>query len=478
LARAAMYRAQSNFSNAWKDLEEAREIAERGSMKLSLVDCHIEACRLHLVQANKGGSDSNLPQQESNIKEAKEHLEIAKTMMERLGYHRRKQEEEELITELKNKYGYEVKPVEQKQESSVILEEITLERLRRDPFILDQFIKRQKGVWNNQDWLGLLDELRRAGFTSFNNAQVGQLLEQRREEWKRRIGLKQQEIKENKKDKLNASAHESRIDAAYKRLQIAHGDSFAGGIALSGLGDALFDAGRYSEALGRYEAASGHLSKTGQWSLYEHVFKRIEECESTLNVNMGAAQLLNDNALKLSTTDSTKVVQLRSQPLEKLSADDVKKMLKEKGFYDGYMNAFGRGLRHLYETIERNEKKLVIDHGTALTWQQSGSLHFVAYTDMKKYILDLNNQRFGDCNDWRLPTLEEAMSLMEQEKKNGKLHIDPVFDREQWYIWTADELQAGIGWGVYFGGGFCSYGGGTSADHKSYGYVRAVRSEI
>jgi hypothetical protein len=45
-ARAFFYRIQNQFPQAWGDLEEAREIAERGDMKLWLVDYHLEASRL------------------------------------------------------------------------------------------------------------------------------------------------------------------------------------------------------------------------------------------------------------------------------------------------------------------------------------------------------------------------------------------------------------------------------------------------
>jgi hypothetical protein len=45
-ARAFCYRIQTQFPQAWVDLEEAREIAERGDMKLWLVDYHLEAARI------------------------------------------------------------------------------------------------------------------------------------------------------------------------------------------------------------------------------------------------------------------------------------------------------------------------------------------------------------------------------------------------------------------------------------------------
>jgi hypothetical protein len=63
-------------------LNEAREIAELGDMKLHLVDYHLEARR---VCSAEGKSD-----------EAKEHFETAKKMIEETGYHRRDEEVEKI----------------------------------------------------------------------------------------------------------------------------------------------------------------------------------------------------------------------------------------------------------------------------------------------------------------------------------------------------------------------------------------------
>ena len=52
-------------------------------------------------------------------------------------------------------------------------------------------------------------------------------------------------------------------------------------------------------------------------------------------------------------------------------------------------------------------------------WQQSGSSERMQFEDAKKWITELNLKGFAGFNDWRLPTLEEAMSLMEPEQKNG-----------------------------------------------------------
>jgi TIR domain/Protein of unknown function (DUF1566) len=162
---------------------------------------------------------------------------------------------------------------------------------------------------------------------------------------------------------------------------------------------------------------------------------------------------------------------LRSEPLDELADNDVRVMLKEKEFFHSSWNSNGKGLPHQYEAIKQEGQKLVIDHATGLIWQQSGSPNSKTYTDAKKYIRQLNASRFAGYNDWRLPTLEETMSLMESEK-HGELYLDPIFDRKQWWIWTADKTSVGRAWFVLFYYGYCiNVVGGYDLV-----FVRAVRS--
>jgi len=146
-------------------------------------------------------------------------------------------------------------------------------------------------------------------------------------------------------------------------------------------------------------------------------------------------------------------------------------MIRRFNFFDKYMNKSGRGLAHGYMSYRWNNETLVFDLATSLAWQQSGSPNSMTYSDAEKYIRDLNVKRFAGYDDWRLPTLEEAMSLMERETKHGGLYIDPVFDRQQQWIWTADKESAGRAWYVDF-----SYGSCYHSDLHSVYDVRAVRS--
>ena len=192
--------------------------------------------------------------------------------------------------------------------------------------------------------------------------------------------------------------------------------------------------------------------------------RSLDLCGCTGLKDLGGLPALIRNA-------EVKPIKLRDKPQGSLSANAVKLLLPEKSFFDSSWNAAGKGLAHFYVAYDSQEASVVMDYATGLMWQQSGASNYMACAGAEKYIRDLNAKRFAGFSDWRLPTLEEAMSLMEPKKTAGDLYIDPVFDRKQWWIWTADKESAGRAWVVGFLLGGCYHGVIDSVN-----YVRAVRS--
>jgi len=169
---------------------------------------------------------------------------------------------------------------------------------------------------------------------------------------------------------------------------------------------------------------------------------------------------------------------LRSEAVATLKGSAVKTMLRELSFYckkanwsKEWANPGGQGVEHLYFSDDREGQQLVFDLRTGLTWQQSGSSEQVTFEEARAAIDQMNQDKYGGYSDWRLPTLEEAMSLIEPKKQSHGLYINPVFDNQQRWIWTADKESASRAWFVNFYDGYC-----YSYDIASNFYdVRAVR---
>jgi nucleoside phosphorylase/tetratricopeptide (TPR) repeat protein len=82
LARASLYIIRKDYNKAQHDVDSAFSIASRGSMGLHLADCHLAYARLYYAKDDSA--------------KARKHLATAKEMINRMGYHRRDKEVEEL----------------------------------------------------------------------------------------------------------------------------------------------------------------------------------------------------------------------------------------------------------------------------------------------------------------------------------------------------------------------------------------------
>lgn len=103
-------------------------------------------------------------------------------------------------------------------------------------------------------------------------------------------------------------------------------------------------------------------------------------------------------------------------------------------------------------------------------WHQSGSDKYMKWEEAKRWVKDLNQKGYAGYYDWRLPTVEEAASLLESRKNNDDLSIDPVFDKKQFWIWTGDRYGSESAWYVSFNIGNVNW------DYPDGGGVRPVRS--
>ena len=147
---------------------------------------------------------------------------------------------------------------------------------------------------------------------------------------------------------------------------------------------------------------------------------------------------------------------------------------KENGFY-GYST-----INHDYNLKTISGNKVVVDNATGLMWHQSGPNNQMYVDAVKEWIQKLNESGYAGYRDWRMPTVEEAVSLMESSKKDG-LYIDPIFCKQQRWIQTGDETLDSFGEGagddplvVDFRNGGVFRDAYNAFSHSNY--IRPVRS--
>ncbi|NIR48533.1 DUF1566 domain-containing protein [candidate division KSB1 bacterium] len=141
--------------------------------------------------------------------------------------------------------------------------------------------------------------------------------------------------------------------------------------------------------------------------------------------------------------------------LPHLSKSGARQEIKKYSFFcycgETWGNPQGAGFPNMFKDYGNG---LIYDQKTGLLWQKLGSYKAVTYTNAKDYVARLNSDSFAGQTDWRMPTLAEAMSLVEREKTRG-LHIDGRFDKLQSSLWTIDQLNKDWVWTVDLQKGQC-----------------------
>jgi serine/threonine-protein kinase len=88
------------------------------------------------------------------------------------------------------------------------------------------------------------------------------------------------------------------------------------------------------------------------------------------------------------------------------------------------------------------------DAATGLIWQQSGSPYSLTWPAAQAYVEELNRERVGARDRWRLPTIPELMSLLRPTPHGVDFCVPPAFDRNQKSLWSSDRRSFTAAWFV------------------------------
>lgn len=118
-----------------------------------------------------------------------------------------------------------------------------------------------------------------------------------------------------------------------------------------------------------------------------------------------------------------------------------------------------------------NSNSTIADRTTGLVWQQSGSEFPMTWHQAHKSVEQLNEKQFADCRNWRLPTIDELMTLLTEVPQGEDYCIEPLFDQTQKWLWSCDRRSFTAAWYVSIDMGYVAW-----QDFSAYFYVRAVRN--
>ena len=153
-----------------------------------------------------------------------------------------------------------------------------------------------------------------------------------------------------------------------------------------------------------------------------------------------------------------------------LDDDQIGPLITQWNFYDAQLNPQGT-----FDNVLANvgDGLTVIDERTGIMWQCAG-LDLCSIRSMKRSIEQLNEEGFAGYHDWRMPTVEEAMSLMEAAPNAKGVHLHPCFSKEQPFVFVAARRKPTGYWFVDYTQGKVYWSSGTVPG----GFCRLCRTTV
>jgi hypothetical protein len=170
-------------------------------------------------------------------------------------------------------------------------------------------------------------------------------------------------------------------------------------------------------------------------------------------------------------------IKVRSVPKDFTNCDltGLKNVIRKYNFFcKGYEwnREFSNDQGESQNDYRLNDDGTCIDFSTGLMWQTAHRPNYGRWEDAHDYILQLNKEHFAGFHDWRLPTIEEAISLFTPQKQSNGLYINPLFTDRMW-LWTSDikDKDNGLIWNANL-----LYGSIFWIDEANGQDIRAVRT--
>ena len=122
--------------------------------------------------------------------------------------------------------------------------------------------------------------------------------------------------------------------------------------------------------------------------------------------------------------------------------------------------------------FQRDEEGATVrDASTGLQWQYGGSAFPMDWPSALSYVDDLNTRAWDGRHDWRLPTVEELLTLLRPPPSGTDYCLAQDFAPLHKRLWSSDRRSFTSAWYVSLELGFVAWQDRTFANH-----IKAVRS--
>ncbi len=126
---------------------------------------------------------------------------------------------------------------------------------------------------------------------------------------------------------------------------------------------------------------------------------------------------------------------------------------------------------YIHNDLIQHSDDIVEDRATGLIWQKTGSAYPRNWQEAHLYVHRLKENAHGGIQNWRIPTIDELVTLLTPIPQGTALCIEPLFGETQRWIWSIDRRSYVSAYYVDMELGFVGW-----QDFSAPYYVRAVSS--
>jgi serine/threonine-protein kinase len=107
-----------------------------------------------------------------------------------------------------------------------------------------------------------------------------------------------------------------------------------------------------------------------------------------------------------------------------------------------------RPLRYIIQDFAVVEPLVALEKNSGLYWQRRGAGFTLDWRQAGEYVSHLNSSNWQGRSSWRLPTLEEAVTILNPPLHGVSCSGWPLFDSTIHWLWTGDHCTKKQAWMV------------------------------